>query len=93
MRRTFRTRREEAQVQSYERRIRGVSHARENKSFSECPGNLVRYTDALGLAGCNKNSSQDSSTQAPPAETQTDQSQDPAAVANLAPASAYQPAG
>src|SRR5579862_6430031 len=47
----------------------------------------------LGLAGCNKNSTQDSGVQNPSAETQPDQSQDPAAAANLAPASAYQPTG
>ena len=56
---------------------------------------LVVFSVALtlGLAGCNKNSTQDSGTQNQPAETQTDQSQDPAAAANLAPASAYQPTG
>jgi hypothetical protein len=42
----------------------------------------------LALAGCNKNSSTDNSAQNPPAadQSQPDQSQDPAASANLVPA-------
>src|ERR1035438_9893267 len=39
----------------------------------------------LGVAACNKNPTPDNSAQSQPA--QTDQSQDPAAAANLAPAS------
>src|ERR1035438_10746375 len=39
----------------------------------------------LGVAACNKNPAPDNSAQSQPA--QTDQSQDPAAAANLAPAS------
>ncbi|MFZ0199331.1 MAG: hypothetical protein WAL05_09060, partial [Candidatus Sulfotelmatobacter sp.] len=38
----------------------------------------------LGVAACNKNPTPDNSAQSQPA--QTDQSQDPAAAANLAPA-------
>ncbi|MGC2540970.1 MAG: YXWGXW repeat-containing protein, partial [Candidatus Sulfotelmatobacter sp.] len=45
----------------------------------------------LGVAACNKNPTPDNSAQSQPA--QTDQSQDPAAAANLAPASETQATG
>ena len=48
---------------------------------------------AFGAAGCNKNNSQDNSAQSQPAQGQTDQSQDPAAAANLAPVGGSQSAG
>src|ERR1700733_5798674 len=49
----------------------------------------------FGVGGCNKNGTQDTSTQSPaPATDQsTDQSQDPATAANLAPAADTQPSG
>src|SRR5580658_2437187 len=45
----------------------------------------------LGIIGCNKSNTQDSSAQSQPA--QADQSQDPAAAANLAPAASIQQTG
>lgn len=44
-----------------------------------------------GVVACQKNATQDTSTQSQPA--QADQSQDPAAAANLAPADATQATG
>jgi hypothetical protein len=40
----------------------------------------------FGVAGCNKTPTQDNSAQSQPASAQTDQTQDPQAAANLAPA-------
>ena len=51
---------------------------------------VVSIALTLGIVGCQKNDNQDTSSQSQPA--QTDQSQDPAAAANLAPAEATQTA-
>ena len=49
---------------------------------------IVSIALTFGVVGCQKNATQDTSSQSQPA--QTDQSQDPAAAANLAPADATQ---
>src|ERR1017187_10044034 len=52
---------------------------------------IVSIALTFGVVGCQKNATQDTSSQSQPA--QTDQSQDPAAAANLAPADATQATG
>jgi len=62
-------------------------------SISKMSSLIVAATSialTFGVAGCNKTPTQDNSAQSQPAPAQTDQTQDPQAAANLAPASATQ---
>ncbi len=59
-----------------------------NKASSFVLLAIVSIALTFGVVGCQKNATQDTSSQSQPA--QTDQSQDPAAAANLAPVEATQ---
>src|ERR1035441_7533246 len=61
-----------------------------DKAYSFAVLAIVSIALMLGVVGCQKTGTQDTSSQSQP--VQTDQSQDPAAAANLAPVDATQPA-